>query len=83
MATNLTLEELQAPVVPDSWQAIPPEHRFRYYILAIDQLAMVQKTLTELALVQMNPVPRDTVAQVSGCIAGLKRVEMWLQGYRT
>ncbi len=83
MATNLTQDELQPPAVPDSWQPIPSEHLARYYLLAIDQLAMIQKTLVELALVQSTPVPRDTTAQVAGCIAGLERAEMWLKGYRT
>jgi len=83
VATNLTEEELAPAAVPESWKPIPPEHMAKYYLLAIDQLAIIQKTLVELALKEMRPVPGQTPGAGNGCIAGLERTIMWLKGYRT
>ena len=83
MGTNLTSEELATQDIPENWEPIPAEHYASYLILAMEQIAMVEVSLTRMILQARRPGNPEVGASAGGNVAGLQRAEMYIRGYRT
>ena len=87
-AEFFTTEELEAAIAkngpPEGYEAIPDEHRAKYLLLAMREIALVQTTLPDLVLQLQRPANpiMSTIRGNGGCAAGLQRAMNWINGFR-
>jgi hypothetical protein len=76
------LEEARKP--PEGYEPIPNEHRARYCIMAVEQLAMVLTTIPSI-IFQVGREGEGFLldnGKIEGCAAGLQRAVWFLRGFR-
>jgi len=84
MPSQFTQSDLAAHAkIPEGFERIPPEHQAKYFLLALEQMSMVQTTLTRVILKAMAKDNSELgFGQIGGCAAGLRRAAHYVEGLR-